>query len=272
MIMNKNFLYPIAGIVLAIFLISLFQYPEIMISPGKLMQGHQELSENCMSCHVLFERKMSDKCMSCHKINEIGIVTTKGKPIEQGNSFRISFHGELVEKDCVACHSDHMGVIVYRTISKFNHGLLSTKTRDDCKGCHKKPDDKLHIKITENCDRCHNNYEWDTVILDHSDYFVLDDDHDVECNTCHTKNEYSQYTCYECHAHSYSSIREEHTEEGIDDFDNCTECHLSADEDDIKNKARLTANRGRDRRHFQDGDHDGGEEDEEDEEDHEDDD
>ena len=270
MIMKNNILYPILGMVLVICLLSLFQYPEIMISPGKLMQGHQELSNRCMACHVFIVGTTSEKCMVCHRIDEIGIVTTKGKAIEQGLEFMISFHRELVEKDCVACHSDHVGVSVYRKISTFTHGLLAARIRDDCKGCHKKPDDKLHKKITDNCSRCHNDHEWETRILDHDDYFVLDEEHDVECSTCHTKDDYALYSCYGCHEHRYSSIRDEHIEEGINDFTNCTECHLSADEDDIRHGADTSPIRDRDRRHSHDEDHEEHDEDDEDDEDGED--
>ena len=52
--------------------------------------------------------------------------------------------------------------------------------------------------------------------------------------TCHVRNDYSAYTCYGCHEHTPANIRREHVDEGIRQFDNCVECHRSADEHDIK--------------------------------------
>ena len=49
-----------------------------------------------------------------------------------------------------------------------------------------------------------------------------------------SKNDYSNYTCYGCHEHSRSKIREEHVEEGIHDYENCTECQRSGDEDEAE--------------------------------------
>ena len=54
--------------------------------------------------------------------------------------------------------------------------------------------------------------------------------------TCHTGNDYSRYTCYGCHEHTPAKIRSEHQEEGIRDFENCVECHRSADKDSMERK------------------------------------
>jgi hypothetical protein len=62
---------------------------------------------------------------------------------------------------------------------------------------------------------------------------VLDRDHNTRCVTCHVRNDYQQYTCYGCHEHTPANIRREHVEEGIRDFNDCVECHRSADEHDI---------------------------------------
>ena len=68
--------------------------------------------------------------------------------------------------------------------------------------------------------------------FEHEKYFRFDRDHNTECVTCHINNDYANYTCYGCHEHSRSKIREEHVEveEGIRDYENCTECYRSEDE------------------------------------------
>jgi hypothetical protein len=131
---------------------------------------------------------------------------------------------------------------VYRSIQRFSHELLSLSVRNNCDSCHHKPKDALHQKLAGNCDQCHSQTKWKPATFDHDKYFRFDSHHDTECVTCHLNNNYSQYSCYECHEHSPSKIREEHLEEGIYDYDNCTECHRSGDEDEAE---RLWQSKGR---------------------------
>ena len=72
---------------------------------------------------------------------------------------------------------------------------------------------------------------WKPATFDHDKYFVLDRDHKATCETCHNNNDYSRYTCYGCHEHRPDKVREEHVEEGIQDFENCVECHRNASEE-----------------------------------------
>mgnify|MGYP003381731295 CR=1 FL=1 len=60
---------------------------------------------------------------------------------------------------------------------------------------------------------------------------VLDGDHNATCVTCHTTPDFKRYTCYGCHEHTPANIRSEHEEEGIRNFENCVECHRSADDE-----------------------------------------
>jgi hypothetical protein len=134
----------------------------------------------------------------------------------------------------MACHSDHAGVSRYRLHGGFNHALLVKETRDQCQSCHKPPADALHQRISGNCIQCHTQEKWTPATFDHNKYFVFDGDHNTRCVTCHVRNDYSRYTCYGCHEHSSINIRRKHIKEGIAKFDNCVECHRSADEKDLK--------------------------------------
>ncbi len=212
-----------------------FWYPQLMVSPGKLLEGHQELTTDCFSCHTVFTGSSPEKCISCHSVDEIGLFTTKGEKIlKTKGRINVSFHHDLNEQDCVACHSDHQGMKVYRSIRHFSHELLNQSVQNNCATCHQKPDDSLHRKTEGNCGQCHSQTEWIPAAFDHRKYFRFDSDHEAECVTCHVNNDYNQYSCYECHEHSPSKIREEHLEEGIYDYENCTECHRSGDEDEAK--------------------------------------
>ena len=229
----------IVKIVLAVNLLALtvlvFVYPHLTVSPGKLIPGHRQLDTDCFACHAAFTGASSELCIACHKPADIGRLTTKGLPVTKTLT-STPFHQRLQADNCVACHSDHAGVKRYRTEGRFDHALLRKETRDLCHDCHKSPADALHREITGNCGQCHRQDKWVPATFDHNKYFVLDRDHTTRCVTCHVRNDYSRYTCYGCHEHTQENIRREHIKEGIRDYDNCVECHRSADEHDIRGR------------------------------------
>lgn len=222
-----------------------FIYPHLMVGPGKLIPGHKQLETNCFACHTSFQGAASERCVVCHKPPDIGRLTTLGKPIAKPLTSS-AFHQHLVNQDCVGCHSDHAGVKLYRQQGRFNHALLQPDTRRQCQSCHKSPADSLHRQITGNCAQCHTQDKWTPATFDHNKYFFLDSDHNTSCVTCHVRNDYSRYTCYGCHEHTPANIRGEHIEEGIRDFDNCVECHRSANEHDIRGRGESREGRGDD--------------------------
>ena len=232
----------IVKIVLAANLIAIailaFVYPQLMVAPGKLIAGHKQLESDCFACHAPLRGATSALCVDCHKPADIGRLTTAGLPIAKPLS-STPFHQKLISQNCLACHSDHAGVKVFRQQGRFNHALLKKNTlQQQCQGCHPAPRDALHRQITGNCSQCHNQDKWTPATFDHDKYFALDRDHNTRCVTCHVRNDYSRYTCYGCHEHSPEKIRREHIEEGIRDFKNCVECHRSADKHDIRMPGR----------------------------------
>lgn len=254
-----------------------FAYPHLMVSPGALVRGHAELATDCFACHAPLRGAASDRCIKCHALPDIGLRTTKGVPLP-ARSVKTSFHQELIEQDCVACHSDHQGPRltqrsrkpfshallreavrqrcetchagpkdnIHRDLSvgcgqchkadawkpaTFDHALLAPAMLERCDGCHKAPADSLHRQVKGSCKTCHSQEHWKPATFDHAKLFVLDRDHDVKCVTCHSNDDYSRYTCYGCHEHRPDKVRAEHLEEGIRDFENCVECHRSANEE-----------------------------------------
>ena len=229
----KNRLRAFAAIFAIVIVLLAILMPEVLVSPGKPIAAHEDFASDCFACHSLFIGSTVDKCVECHKIEDIGIKSTQGLLIAREKK-NVSFHQKLIEEDCVACHSDHRGVKPFRPISRFSHDLLEPSLQKDCIGCHRNPGDSLHKTQKANCDRCHSQDSWLPTHFDHSEYFRFDQDHETECTTCHINADYSSYTCYGCHEHSRSEIREEHLEEGIRDYENCSECHRSGDEDEAK--------------------------------------
>lgn len=238
---------PTARLVLLINLAAMtgltFLLPAPMVAPGGLIEGHEPLASDCLACHQPFAGASSERCIACHAVAEIGLRTVAGVSLEASartatEPRAVAFHQELREPACVACHSDHAGVLRYRDARRFSHALLKARAAEECSSCHPRPEDELHEALSGQCSACHTVEGWTPATFDHAESFVLDRDHDVECSTCHITSDYSEYTCYGCHEHSERGIRAEHEEEGIRDFQDCVECHRSADEDEAEEHGR----------------------------------
>lgn len=227
--MSRLLKFVLAANLIALAVLS-FTYPHLMVGPGKLISGHKQLNADCFACHTPLIGATSERCISCHKPRDIGRLTSKGLSIEKPLT-SVPFHQQLISQNCIGCHSDHAGVKRYKRHGYFNHGLLKLDTREQCQDCHKSPSDLLHRQIAGKCSQCHTQDKWLPATFDHNKYFVLDRDHNARCTSCHVRDDYKRYTCYGCHEHSPSSVRREHIEEGIRDFDNCIKCHRSANED-----------------------------------------
>lgn len=215
-----------------------FIYPHLMVSPGPVIAAHAELNQDCFACHTAWRGATPERCIACHALPDIGVRTRNGLPLAQ-HERKTPFHQQLIEPNCMACHSDHTPAKLTRRSHKpFSHALLRPETRTRCATCHIAPPDNFHRQIKGNCGQCHQSDKWKPATFDHSRYFVLDDDHNVGCASCHTDHDYSRYTCYGCHEHRPAKIRAEHLEEGIRDFENCVECHRSADDEPRRGKRR----------------------------------
>ena len=108
-----------------------FAYPALMVSPGPLMSGHSRLSNDCFACHTAWIGAPADKCVKCHALKDIGVRTTTGLAVPAGGKMKVSFHQELTEQNCVACHHDHPSPRLAEGARRaFQHGLLRPTTRE----------------------------------------------------------------------------------------------------------------------------------------------
>lgn len=257
----------------------MYLFPHSTISPGELVEDHQNLNKKCLSCHVPFKGISNEKCIACHKLSDIGKGTLKSN--SEILNQKVLFHENLADQKCTACHTDHKGRIPQQSISGFKHELLSETVigncnschnkpvdslhallsstckdchntsdwksdinfnhnkilgtgKNNCTSCHKRPSDDFHSFITDNCDRCHSVSQWKPATFDHSEFFILDKDHNIECSTCHVRNNFKTYSCFGCHEHNQNKILQEHREEGIFNISDCVSCHKSGDEHDIR--------------------------------------
>lgn len=164
-----------------ILVVIVFVYPHLMVSPGKVIESHHTLETDCFACHTLFTGASSEKCATCHKVEDIGIRSSKGVPLVKKKP-SVAFHQGLLEKDCVACHSDHVGVAVYRMRQPFSHQLLANESNKQCNVCHSKPVDNLHKPLSKNCNLCHVTDKWKPASFKHS---LLPRAELENCVSCH---------------------------------------------------------------------------------------
>ena len=212
-----------------------FIYPHLMISPGPLMNGHAQLSTDCFSCHSPWRGAAAERCISCHALKDIGLRTTKGTRIEQ-KSVKVSFHQDLIETDCMACHSDHTQPKFTKSNRKpFSHSLLRITSRDQCASCHSSPQDNVHRTVTVSCGQCHTQRSWTPANFDHASLARAVLDH---CESCHTTPADSLHrqvkgNCKQCHNQTqWKPATFDHDKFFALDRDHnatCATCHTSED-------------------------------------------
>lgn len=179
-----------------------FAYPHLVISPGKLLVGHHNLETDCFACHTPLIGAQSNKCITCHAVKDIGILTSKGLALPpRVDKTPVPFHQHLIEQECIACHSDHTGIAMFRPRQHFSHTLLEPATRDQCVSCHKKPGDRIHEKASDKCAQCHTQEKWKPATFKHE---LLAPAELQQCFSCHKKpvdkiHEKASEKCGQCH-------------------------------------------------------------------------
>jgi hypothetical protein len=212
-----------------------FVYPHFMVSPGSLVQGHAELDTDCFACHSPWRGAASERCAKCHLLPDIGLRTTKGAPLAQ-RTVKTSFHQELIEQDCMACHSDHQGPkLTQRSRKPFSHALLRTAVRERCETCHAAPTDNVHRDLSVSCGQCHTLERWKPATFDHA---LLAKSVLERCEGCHkapTDSLHRQLKgrCGQCHSQErWKPATFDHDKYFILDRDHntkCVTCHTNDD-------------------------------------------
>ena len=162
-------------IVLCVWLLAAF--PHVMINPGALVKGHQDIRNKCLSCHKPFWGIESQKCIACHKLADIG------KDDSNSRKNIILFHQKLADQNCTSCHTDHKGINPGNSLNKFNHALLPAAEKAKCNNCHDKPSDNIHKQITSDCNSCHNINGWKSEVAFNHDKIQGADK--SSCISCH---------------------------------------------------------------------------------------
>ena len=190
---------------------------QLLLSPGKLTQGHAEFEGDCDKCHVSFDKaNQTPLCMDCHEEIAADVKTKRG------------FHGGVAGArpiDCGRCHTDHKGReqdITGIDPDHFNHDrtdfpLLAshqslrcedchqsdTKFRDADRACSSCHEDVHEGRLGDDCSVCHSETGWQAKAFDHSSTdFPLEGRHaDAECSACHVDQTFegASTECVTCH-------------------------------------------------------------------------
>ncbi len=194
-------------------------------------QNNNYKEYTCYGCHNHQQAKVEQEheksginsyqnCILCHKNGNIGEAKGMLKLIRDQHASINSATGR--------------GFFQSKEQRKPAHGPLNSRSINKCISCHRSPFDNMHQTGNQNCNQCHTTDRWRPATLDHAKYFRFDKHHGPDCAACHQNNNYREYTCYRCHEHSPGNIEEEHREEGIRNYQDCSACHPSADEDEAK--------------------------------------
>jgi hypothetical protein len=158
-------------------------FPEATVSPGDLVGGHQDIAADCFRCHSVFRGTPQEKCVACHEIAAIGLRLTSGVPIARTEQTP-PFHQALLESECIACHSDHLGTGRPGANALFTHEVLRKDVLASCGDCHGDsiPKDDLHRAAPHTCGSCHGFEAWKPATFDHA---LLASDRQRMCIRCH---------------------------------------------------------------------------------------
>ena len=236
--------------------------PGATLQPGRLLDGHAALRDDCLACHAPLEGVRSDRCTKCHTPDSVGVTLAAGGAALEPREAIATLHRRVAATPCVACHAEHAGRLDGGRAARFDHSALPADLRAECDTCHadRRPADDLHTALApaDACASCHSKAAWKPATFDHDTFFRFDEDHPSRCSGCHTPgSSLKVYSCTGCHEHSPSDIESEHRKEGINDFADCVACHRSGDEHDTRvqgGRVRRDGRRGG-RRH-DDDDHD----------------
>jgi hypothetical protein len=157
-------------------------------------------------------------------------------------------HAGQFGRDCGACHTPEKWEEASFDHSQTAFPLTGAHQQVACSACHREgvfenipsgcaechADPPFHAGLFGlECADCHTTESWSPARFEGAHLFPLDHGEGgaVECRVCHPQA-LSAYTCYSCHEHSQAEVENEHLEEGIRSFQDCTRCHATGHEEE----------------------------------------
>lgn len=153
------------------------------ISINNKIQFHKNLkNQDCISCHS--DHKGLNPKLSLKKFDHIFLSeSNRNQCVSCHSQPKNKLHSQ-VSNSCVSCHS----TASWTSMISFNHDLIKEISRNNCITCHQIPKDNFHSSSTNNCASCHGLNKWKPSTFNHNIAFVLDENHNTDCKTCHTTN------------------------------------------------------------------------------------
>lgn len=221
----KRLVTAVLAVLLAGALVASFVVPHAMVSPGPLVDAHRHLDDACLQCHAPFRGVAATRCIACHAVATIGNAGRAATAAPR--RMTASFHRELADNNCVACHSDHQ----LTNVPRFDHAMLRPTARASCETCHRTPSNALHNAMPTNCGDCHSEQRWRPARFDHSNVATT-----VPCASCHQPPADTLHatlgadsTCNTCHStQAWRPATFEHSKYFALDRDHnasCVTCH-----------------------------------------------
>ena len=156
----------------------------------------------CVACHLKDDAhngQFGRNCAACHR------PTTWQDATFDHSKTGFPLTGRHVQVQCRQCHVN---------------GVFQGTPRD-CVACHVEPD--FHRgAFGSSCSTCHTTSGWLPASFNGPHGFPMNHGGATSCRQCHT-SQVQSYTCYTCH--DPGQIEGKHREEGINDFQNCMQCH-----------------------------------------------
>jgi len=229
---------------------------------GFMTAHHLSFGSGCLDCHdgvdrlgsnfdhSIFSFQLTGKhadvaCVQCH-VNARSTVDFAAAPLDCYSCHQQDdAHSGRFGTACAACHSpsdwndasfDHnlsnfplTGAHVNVACENCHAGGQFQGLSTACASCHAEPAFHAGLFGTE-CAACHSTSAWTPAQFNGSHRFPLNHGGGATCATCHPAS-FTTYTCYACHEHEEGEVREEHLDEGINNFQNCMACHPNGEKD-----------------------------------------
>jgi len=173
---------------------------------------YQNAPTTCYGCHAeddAHEGRSGQECEKCHNPAD-----WHDSSFDHARDTEFPLEGKHAEATCDDCHSEDP---------------FEDEQDKACIACHLEDDE--HDKHNgDNCDTCHNNYDWAESVFDHdrdTDYRLLGAHQTIECVECHVEPIYEvslKTTCESCH------LDEDPHEESLGT--QCENCHSEVNWED----------------------------------------
>lgn len=153
----------------------------------KVPVAKEPTPSTCYACHRqddTHKGNFGSKCESCHDESDWKRIL-----FLHDRDTKFPLRGKHNAAKCTACHTRH---------------LYKDKLGTRCLACHKK-DDTHKGQFGEQCQTCHIEQSWKTLIFDHNrdtKYPLRGKHQPLKCESCHTGHLYKKKlssTCYTCH-------------------------------------------------------------------------